>query len=102
MIFKIIRSIIFYAVKKVSLPQSRKFFLIKEFFHSQGTFTQTRKFTTVKELFLDQETFPQSRNFSTVKELLHSHESFSQKFLLDQGSFQQTKIFIQSKWFSRN
>ena len=61
-VFKIFRSIIFSAVKKVS-------------------FSQSLKFSTDKELF--------SRNFSTVKELFHSQETFLQsnflqKSLLDQ------------------
>ena len=34
--FKIVRPIIFSAVKKARFSQSMKFSLIKEFFHSQG------------------------------------------------------------------
>ena len=70
-VFKIIRPIIFSAVKKVSFPRSRNFSIVKEFFHSQGIFSQSRN-------------FPQSRNFSTVKEFFHSQVNFPQtrKFYL--------------------
>ena len=52
--FKIIRPIIFPAIKKISFPQSRNFSTIKEIFHSQGTFPKSKK------LFHSQGTFPQS------------------------------------------
>ena len=48
--FKIIRPIIFSAVKKVSFPESINFSLIKEFFLSQGTFPQSRIFSAKKLL----------------------------------------------------
>ena len=88
-VFKIIRSIIFSAVKKVSL-------------HSQGTFLQSRNFSIVKKLLHSQGNFPQSRKFSTIREVFHSCGNFSQMwnfpqiFFLDKGSFSQTKIFTQS------
>ena len=78
--FKIIKPIIFSTVRKVSFPQSKKFSLVKEFFHSQGNFPQTSKFST-KLFFL-----PHTKKFST-----------DQVFFLDQGSFLQTKIFTQPK-----
>ena len=46
--FKIIRFIIFSAVKKVSFPESIKFSLIEEFFLSKGTFPQSRIFSAKK------------------------------------------------------
>ena len=70
--FKIIRPIIFPAIKKISFPQSRNFSTIKELFHSQGTFPKSKK------LFHSQGTFPQSCKFYTIRELLHSRENFSQ------------------------
>ena len=49
--FKIIRPIVFSAVRKVSFPQSRKFFTIVESFHNQGIFPQSRKFCTKKDFY---------------------------------------------------
>ena len=96
-VFKIIRPIIFSAVKKVSFPQSKEFSLIEEFFHSQGNFppkhfTWSRKFSTNRDVFhdffffFDQRNFPQTKNFSTSKNLF-----------FDQGSFPQTNTLTQSK-----
>ena len=81
--FQIIRSIIFSAVKKVSLPHSRTFFLLNDFFHSRGMF------------FYNQEIFLQSTNFSTVKKFFHSRGNFQQsrnsstvtEFFQNQGIF---------------
>ena len=39
-VLKITRPIIFFAVKKVSFPHSRKIFLMKELFHCQRNFPQ--------------------------------------------------------------
>ena len=63
--FKIIRPIIFPAIKKISFPQSRNFSTIKELFHSQGTFPQSCKFYTIRELLHSRENFSQSRKCST-------------------------------------
>ena len=71
-VFKIIRSIIFSAVKKINFPQSRKF-------------------STVKKIFLDQGTLPQSRKFFAGKEIFHK-----------QGIFTHTNIFPCSRKFSKN
>ena len=76
-VYKIIRLFTFSAVKKVSFPQSRKIYTVKEIFHCQETFWQSRNFSLVKEIFLIKEIFPQSRNFSTVKEFFHSQVNFS-------------------------
>ena len=52
--FKIIRPIIFSAVKKVSFPQQRNFPTVKELFHNQGIFPQSKNISTVKKLFHNQ------------------------------------------------
>ena len=85
--FKIIRPIIFSAVKKVSFPQ----FLISEnslFFHSQGIFQQSWKFSTNKEVFLkvfflDLRKFPQR--------FLHSQKKFTSN--KDQKGSLKAKLF---------
>ena len=79
-VFKISRPIIFSGVKKVSFAQSRKFSLIKKFFHSQRN-------------SLDQGVFLQSKKFSLINECFHSQKSFPKKILLDQGNFPQTRKF---------
>ena len=92
--FQIIRSIIFSAVKKVSLPHSRTFFLLNDFFHSRGMF------------FYNQEIFLQSTNLSTVKKFFHSRGNFQQsrnsstvtEFFQNQGIFWHLWKF----WTSRN
>ena len=79
-VFKISRPIVFSGVKKVSFAQSRKFSLIKKFFHSQrnsldqGVFLQSKKFSLINECFHSQKSFPQrnftwSRKFSTNKKV---------------------------------
>ena len=87
-VFKIIRPIIVFAFRKLSLPQSRKFSTVKQIFPSQANFAQSKKFFTVKKIFqsqgnfsqsmnfssknlLDQRNFPQRREFSTAKEIFH-------------------------------
>ena len=55
--------------KFFKFPQSRKFSLIKEFFHGQRIFPQSRNFSTVKKFSHNQGIFPQSRNFSIVKKI---------------------------------
>ena len=72
--FKIIRPIIFSAVKKVIFTPSRKFSTVQEPFHSHGSFPESWKFSANKKVF-------------------------AKKFLLDQRSFPQTKIFKESKKF---
>ena len=57
----------FSTVKEIFLdqeifPQSRKFFLIKEFFHSQGNLLQ-KKIYLIKEMFLKQTKFSCQGNF---------------------------------------
>ena len=85
-------------------PQSKNFSTVVEIFRNQITFPQSKQFSTVMEIFHNQETFPKSNN------LFQTQRNFPQKFLqtrkfstnfffLDQGSFQQTKIFTQSKIF---
>ena len=102
-VFKILRPTNFSAAIKVSFSQSRKFSLIKKFFHSQGKCPRSRNFSTVKKVFKGQGNFPWSRNFSTIKEFFHSQGNFSwlrksrnfatvkkifhKKILLDQGNF---------------
>ena len=54
--FKIIRPIIFSAVKEVNYPQSRNFSTVKEIFFDQGNVPESRK---------SQGIFPQSRKLST-------------------------------------
>ena len=91
--FKIIRPIIFSAVKKVSFPQSRKFCAVKELFHSQGNFPQ------FKEIFHNQRILPLSWKFSTIKRFFHSRGNFLQtKFLHSQKVFwkQRSKSFSKS------
>ena len=56
-VFKIIRPIIFSAVKKVNFPLSRNFSTIKGLFYSQGTIPQSRDFSTIKELLQKQGSF---------------------------------------------
>ena len=83
--FKIIRPIIFSAVKKVSFPQ----FLISEnslFFHSQGIFQQSWKFSTNKKLF--------HKKNSTNKEV------FLKVFFLDLRKFPQRFLYSQKKFTS--
>ena len=70
--FKIIRPIIFPAIKKISFPQSRNFSTIKELFHSQGTFPKSKK------LFHNHVSFTQSESFSTVVKIFHSPENVLQ------------------------
>ena len=70
--FKIIRPIIFPAIKKISFPQSRNFSTVKELFQSQ------RNFSTVKELFHNHVSFTQSESFSTVVKIFHSPENVLQ------------------------
>ena len=83
--FKIIRDIIFSAVKNVSFPQSKNFSTIKEFFH------KLRNFSIFKKLLQNQGTFPQSWKFSTVKEI------FSKKNYLIEEIFYTKETFPQSK-----
>ena len=70
--FKIIRCIIFTAVRKVDFTRLRNFSTVKNLFHSQGTFQQLRnfrqpgKFSIVKERFHYQRVFPKSK----IKELI--------------------------------
>ena len=106
MVFKIIKPIIFSVVKKISFPQSRKFFLVKsifpqsrnfytnkivfkQVFHSQGTCPQSSNVSlvkdTVKGFFVHHDNFPWLRNFSTVKEIFHSHGNFPQKRKISQA-----------------
>ena len=87
-VFKIIRPIIFSAVKKVSFPQkeifldqgnfphSWNFSFIKKFFHCQGMFLQSNSFSTVKEFFHNKGISPQSKKFSLIKEFLYIQRSF--------------------------
>ena len=56
-VFKIIRPIIFSAVKKGSFPQLRKFSTAKDFFNNRRNFLQSRKFSANK----DQKGSPKSR-----------------------------------------
>ena len=108
--FKIIRPIIFSAVKKVNFLLSRKFSLIKELVHSQGNFPWSKNFSTVIEIFHSQITFPQSsefssshRNFqwkfSTVMEIFPQSSSFSTviKISHSQGNFPLTRTFYTKK-----
>ena len=78
-VFKIIRSIIFSAVKKVSL-------------HSQGTFLQSRNFSTVKKLLHSQGNFPQSGKFSTVVEIFHRCGIFHKFFSLIKEVFHKQRF----------
>ena len=71
----------FFAAKKVSFPQSRKFALTKQFFHNTGMFPQSRTFSTIKEYFHSQGILPQSRNFPTTKEIFHKKISTSKDVL---------------------
>ena len=119
----------FSTVKEIFLdqeifPQSRKFSLIKEIFHShrnfrQNFFSQTRKFSTVKDIFhtqkkfFNQENFPQTKKFSTnffslIKEVFHSQKRFFQNKdqrgslkvkVLDSFNIElYVKIFLTLKW----
>ena len=80
--FKIIRPIIFSAVKKVTFQLSRNFSTIIEFFHSKGifpqarTFSQSRNISTIEEIFPSQEISSQSRKFYTVKEFFYNQGNF--------------------------
>ena len=65
------------AIKKIIFPQSRKSFLIKEFFCSQGNFPSSRELSTIKEFFHSQGNFAQSRDFSKIKEFFYSRGNFS-------------------------
>ena len=66
--FKIIRCILFSAVKNVRIPQSRNIISTnKELFHNQETFPQSRNLSILKEHFHIQGAFPQSRTFSIKK-----------------------------------
>ena len=85
--FKIIRPIIFSAVKKVNFLLSRKFSLIKELVHSQGNFLWSKNFSTVIEIFHSQITFPQSSEFSS------SHRNFQWKFSTVMEIFPQSSSF---------
>ena len=112
-VFKILRPTIFSAVTKISFSHSRKFSLIKKFYHSQEKCPWSRNFSTVKEFFEGQGDFPWSRNFSIIKEFFHSQGNFSwsrksrnfttgkgifhKKILLDQGNFPQTMKFSKVK-----
>ena len=117
-VFRIIRSILcshenkFFKVKEF-LPQSRNISIIKEIFQSQENFTQSRHFSTVKKFFA-QKNFTWSRKFSRNKNDFYCKDNFtwSRKFsttmnfftkiffILDQGSFTETKIFTQSRKIS--
>ena len=103
---KVIRPIIFSAVKNVSFPHSsRKFPLIMEFFHSQeieilhnqGTFPVKEFFHSQRifpqKILLNQGSFPQISKFSIVKEIFHTEN------LLDQGNFLQTRKFSKNFFF---
>ena len=47
-VFKTSRPITFFAVKKVSFSESRKFSTVKEIFHNQGNFPQSKSFLQTK------------------------------------------------------
>ena len=99
-VLKIIRLIIFSAVKKVKFPYSkkRKFCKIKKLFHNYETFAQSRNFSTVMELFDSHVTF-----FSIVIELFQSHGIFLQSwnFFTFIVIFHSYGTFPQSKKFSK-
>ena len=105
-VFKIIRPIIFSAVKKVSFPQklnfswSRKFSTFKEFFFDQEIFLQSNSFSTVKEFFHNKGISPQSKKFSLIKEFLHIQRSFpwSRNFSTVKKFFYRQLIFLQSSF----
>ena len=111
-VFKIIRPIIFSAVKKVSFPQkeifldqgnfphSWNFSFIKKFFHCQGMFLQSNSFSTVKEFFHNKGISPQSKKFSLIKEFLHIQRSFpwSRNFSTVKKFFYRQLIFLQSSF----
>ena len=80
---KIIRHIIFPAVKNVSFPQSRNFSTINQLFHNRGNFPQSRDFSTINKLFHNQGIF-------YVMEIFHCQENFPQKNLLDRRNFLQS------------
>ena len=84
--YKIIRPIIFSAVKKVTFS--------KEIFNSQGIFPQSKNFSTIKKIFHCQHIFPPSRNFFTIKDIFYSQGIFpqSRKFFTAR-EFQQSKNF---------
>ena len=106
--FIIIKSIIISAVMKVSSPQSRNFFTMKELLHIQGIFhcreifSQTKNFFTAMNIFHSHEYFPQTRNIFTNKELFYSHENFPQirnfssvkELFHNHGNFPQSRNFL--------
>ena len=81
----------FFEIKKVSFPQSRKVFLIKEIFDR------------VKEIFHDQINFPWSRKFSIKiwsKRFSTVKESFNKTIM--KTFFHSQKKFLQKNWSKEN
>ena len=96
--FKIIRPIIFSAVKKVNFLWSRNFSSAKELSRSGGTSLQSRNFSRNKKVFLKNK-----QKKYLIKEIFYKQESFLQtKAFFDQGSSPQLNIFTRSREFSGN
>ena len=100
-VFKIIRPIIVFAFRKLSLPQSRKFSTVKQIFPSQANFAQSKKFFTVKKIFQSQGNFSQSMNFSSKKFTWSKKFSTKKGIFYSQGNFPQKEL-IWSRKFSTN
>ena len=100
-VFKINRTAIFSATKKVSFPQSKKISPIKEVFHNQGNFPQSRKYSAIKSIFHSQGNFSQSRKISTINEIFHNQGDVpqSRKFSTIEEIFWNQGIFPQSRNF---
>ena len=85
---------------KENIPQSRKFSIFRERFHSHGTFPQSKNLSTVVEILYNQGIFPQNRKFSSIKEFFHRRGNFQKSKIL-QKSFckvsAQSKKFLQTK-----
>ena len=99
-VFKVIRSIIFSAVKRVSFPQSRNFLTVKKVFH-KTIFIWSRKFFTMKEFFHSHRIFPAKKNY-LIQEILHKQRSFPQFFFSLIWEVLWKKDFYTIKQFSKN